>query len=170
MSLPRRAMEQMGFAICCLTCDEDDVAGSPRCKSCISSHIRTRDKIADGPAESKADRLSREFVTMLAKPIDYIDDPIHGETMAQYKMLIDAHHGLTPATTTEEIQAKFEALKNKKSKSLIRNVASNRVWGEEVLGDEEREELLIKIAGEPKQKIPTWEELLEEVGDLLDSD
>ncbi|GIQ99305.1 MAG: hypothetical protein CM15mP6_3220 [Methanobacteriota archaeon] len=28
MSLPRRAMEQMGFSVCCLMCDAPDVAGS----------------------------------------------------------------------------------------------------------------------------------------------
>ena len=46
MSLPRRAMEQMGFSICCLSCDAPDIAGSQRCKLCISSHVKVRDKIS----------------------------------------------------------------------------------------------------------------------------
>jgi hypothetical protein len=66
MSLPRRAMEQMGFAVCCLTCDAADVAGSERCRVCIESHARARERLTSGPASSKAERLAREFVTMLA--------------------------------------------------------------------------------------------------------
>jgi hypothetical protein len=91
MSLPRRAMEQMGFSICCLSCDAPDIAGSQRCKSCISSHVKVRDKISSGPAITKADRLSREFVTMLANPSDFIENSKHSVTMTYYKSLIDAH-------------------------------------------------------------------------------
>ena len=93
MSLPRRAMEQMGFSICCLACDAPDIAGSQRCRDCISAHVKVRDKISSGVAITKADRLSREFVTMLTNPTDFIDNTVHSETMSYYKSLIDKHQG-----------------------------------------------------------------------------
>ena len=81
MSLPRRAMEQMGFSVCCLMCDAPDVAGSERCKACIKGHTRARDRLTSGKARTKAQRLARELVTMISDPFNYIDDEIHGESM-----------------------------------------------------------------------------------------
>ena len=101
MSMPRRAMEQMGFSICCLTCDAPDVTGSSRCRSCIAAHTRARDRMS-GQATSKADRLSRELVTMLASPAKYIDDTEHGELMLHYVTLISQHQGTVSAKTQEE--------------------------------------------------------------------
>ena len=104
MSMPRRAMEQMGFSICCLTCDAPDIAGSKRCRGCIESHTRARDRMS-GQATSKADRLSRELVAMLASPASYIDDTEHGELMLHYVTLISEHQGTVSAKTQEEIDA-----------------------------------------------------------------
>ena len=38
MSLPRRAMLEMGLEHCCQVCDAPDEPKSARCKSCINSH------------------------------------------------------------------------------------------------------------------------------------
>lgn len=171
MSLPRRAMEQMGFSICCLSCDAPDIAGSQRCKHCISSHVNVRDKISSGPATTKADRLSREFVTMLANPSDFLENPNHSVTMAYYKSLIDEHQGTSQPKTSEEVKERFERQRKKKSKSLIRDVANNRKQSSEVLGPEEIEELLLKISDKaPEASESYWEELLEGVNELLEDD
>tara|TARA_B110000444_G_scaffold50104_1_gene46047 strand:- start:2380 stop:2985 length:606 start_codon:yes stop_codon:yes gene_type:complete len=171
MSLPRRAMEQMGFAICCLSCDAPDIAGSQRCKSCISSHVKVRDKISSGPATTKADRLSREFVTMLANPSDFIENSEHSETMVYYKSLIDIHQGTSQPKTAEEVQQRFEAQRQKKERSLIRDVASNRKRSSEVLGAKEIEELLSKISDKPTEESDSfWEELLDDVNELFEED
>ena len=171
MSLPRRAMEQMGFSICCLSCDAPDIAGSRRCRGCISSHVKVRDKISSGVSSSKADRLSIEFITMLANPVDYIENAVHSEMMSHYKSLIDKHQGKSQPKTAEEVQERFERQRNKPQKSLIRDVASNRKKNTEVLNSEEIEELLSKISDRtPEVSESYWEELLQDVNELLDED
>ena len=162
-------MNMMGFSVCCLCCDEPDVAGSERCRSCIASHSRTRERLST-QATSKADRLAREFVTMLSNQAAHTEDPTHGEMMIHYSSLIDAHQGQAPAKTIEEMVAVFERQRNKKQRSLIRDVANQNEWNDVELDAEQREEMLAKITGERPKHIPSWEELLSEVEELLEGD
>ncbi|GIT11790.1 MAG: hypothetical protein CM1200mP32_13010 [Methanobacteriota archaeon] len=162
-------MNMMGFSVCCLCCDEPDVAGSERCRSCIASHSRTRERLST-QATSKADRLAREFVTMLSNPAAHTEDPTHGEMMIHYSSLIDAHQGQAPAKTIEEMVAVFERQRNKRQRSLIRDVANQNEWNDVELDAEQREEMLAKITGERPKHIPSWEELLSEVEELLEGD
>ena len=113
MSLPRRAMEQMGFVGCCLTCDAPDIAGTERCRQCIDSHARARDKLTTGPASTKAERLAREQVTMLADPSKHIDDSEHGDFMLGYVRLIEAHQGVEEIVSMEQVEASFAAQRAK---------------------------------------------------------
>ena len=159
----------MGFSVCCLCCDEPDVAGSERCRSCIASHSRTRERLST-QATSKADRLAREFVTMLSNPAAHTEDPTHGEMMIHYSSLIDAHQGQAPAKTIEEMVAVFERQRNKRQRSLIRDVANQNEWNDVELDAEQREEMLAKITGERPKHIPSWEELLSEVEELLEGE
>jgi len=152
-----------------LCCDEPDVAGSERCRSCIASHSRTRERLST-QATSKADRLAREFVTMLSNPAAHTEDPTHGEMMIHYSSLIDAHQGQAPAKTIEEMVAVFERQRNKRQRSLIRDVANQNEWNDVELDAEQREEMLAKITGERPKHIPSWEELLSEVEELLEGD
>ena len=169
MSMPRRAMEQMGFSICCLTCDAPDVTGTQRCRSCISSHTRARDRMS-GQAISKADRLSRELVTMLASPAKYIDDTEHGELMLHYVTLISQHQGTVSASTQEEIEEMFDRQRRQKTTSLIDRRRKKSSWWGNKLEPEEMEELLSLIDGGKRKEVPTWDALLEEVGDMLEED
>ena len=162
-------MNMMGFSVCCLCCDEPDVAGSERCRSCIASHSRTRERLST-QATSKADRLAREFVTMLSNPAAHTEDPTHGEMMIHYSSLIDAHQGQAPAKTIEEMVAVFERQRNKRQRSLIRDVANQNEWNDVELDAEQREEMLAKITGERPKHMPSWEELLSEVEELLEGD
>ena len=168
MSLPRRAMEQMGFAVCCLTCDAPDIAGSERCRHCIDSHAKARDKLTSGPATTKAERLAREQVTMLADPGKYIDDSEHGEYMLNYVRLIAAHQGVEQVITMEQVEARFAAQRAKKDKSIIREVANQNPWAERAPDAEDREEMLQMFGTATRPEAPTWEDLLDEVGELLD--
>ena len=127
MSMPRRAMEQMGFSICCLTCDAPDVTGSSRCRSCIAAHTRARDRMS-GQATSKADRLSRELVTMLASPAKYIDDTEHGELMLHYVTLISQHQGTVSAKTQEEVEEMFRRQRRHKKASLLDKRRRKTSW------------------------------------------
>ena len=127
MSMPRRAMEQMGFSICCLTCDAPDIAGSKRCRGCIASHTRARDRMS-GQATTKADRLSRELVTMLASPASYIDDTEHGELMLHYVTLISEHQGTVSAKTQEEVEEMFRRQRRHKKASLLDKRRQKSSW------------------------------------------
>jgi len=169
MSMPRRAMEQMGFSICCLTCDAPDVTGSSRCRSCIAAHTRARDRMA-GQATSKADRLSRELVTMLASPAKYIDDTEHGELMLHYVTLISQHQGTVSAKTQEEVEEMFRRQRRHKKASLLDKRRQKSSWWGTKLQPDEMEELLSLIDGGKRKEVPTWDALLEEVGEMLDED
>lgn len=169
MSMPRRAMEQMGFSICCLTCDAPDVTGSSRCRSCIAAHTRARDRMS-GQATSKADRLSRELVTMLASPAKYIDDTEHGELMLHYVTLISQHQGTVSAKTQEEVEEMFRRQRRHKKASLLDKRRQKSSWWGTKLQPDEMEELLSLIDGGKRKEVPTWDALLEEVGDMLDED
>ena len=169
MSMPRRAMEQMGFSICCLTCDAPDVTGSSRCRSCIAAHTRARDRMS-GQATSKADRLSRELVTMLASPAKYIDDTEHGELMLHYVTLISQHQGTVSAKTQEEGEEMFRRQRRHKKASLLDKRRRKTSWWGTKLQPDEMEELLSLIDGGKRKEVPTWDALLEEVGEMLDED
>lgn len=169
MSMPRRAMEQMGFSICCLTCDAPDVTGSSRCRSCIAAHTRVRDRMS-GQATSKADRLSRELVTMLASPAKYIDDTEHGELMLHYVTLISQHQGTVSAKTQEEVEEMFRRQRRHRKASLLDKRRQKSSWWGTKLQPDEMEELLSLIDGGKRKEVPTWDALLEEVGDMLDED
>ena len=167
--MPRRAMEQMGFSICCLTCDAPDVTGSSRCRSCIAAHTRARDRMS-GQATSKADRLSRELVTMLASPAKYIDDTEHGELMLHYVTLISQHQGTVSAKTQEEVEEMFRRQRRHKKASLLDKRRQKSSWWGTKLQPDEMEELLSLIDGGKRKEVPTWDALLEEVGEMLDED
>ena len=107
---------------------------------------------------------------MLANPSAYNDDSTHGEMMPHNSTLIDAHQGEAPATTIEEVVARFELQRKKRKSSLIRDVANENEWNDVELTEEQREEMLAKITGGRPRHIPSWEELLAEVEELLEED
>ena len=169
MSLPRSAMNMMGFSVCCLCCDEPDVSGSDRCKTCIKSHSRTRERLSQ-QSISKADRLSRELVTMLSDPASYIDDSTHGKMMIHYATLIDKHQGTAPASTAEEMFEVYEKQKSKSEKSLIRDVANQNPWQNVEMDAEQREEMLAKLSSETPANVTSWGDLLAQVESFLEED
>ncbi len=169
VSLPRRAMEQMGFAVCCLMCDEVDIAGSSRCKACIESHTKSRERLNKGTPKTKADRLAREFINMLTNPHKYIDNSNHGESMIYYSSLINQHNGIVPPESFEDVRKRYEILRKNKPKSLISDVANQNKWLENPPNYTEREELLKLITGKIKSKHPLGiNNLLEEIDKLLE--
>ena len=129
MSLPRRAMSEMGLAICCLMCDAVDEAGSVRCKSCIGMHGKVRERIAKG--DDGVSRWGRELLAMLANPQRYDHDGVHGEVLQGYVRLLASHEGPRDPPTQDEINALFEAAKARTKGSLIRDVANQSQWKDE---------------------------------------
>ena len=164
MSLPRRAMEQMGFSVCCLMCDAPDVAGSERCKACIKGHTRARDRLTSGKARTKAQRLARELVTMLSDPFSYIDDEVHGESMQYYSEIIREHQQDPDKPT----QRRERSQRLSRKTSLIREVANENRWLDKP-PDEGQIEEMREILRDGDARTPlTWDDLIAEIEDMLD--
>ena len=164
MSLPRRAMEQMGFSVCCLMCDAADVPGSERCKVCIKGHTRARDRLTSGKASTKAQRLARELVTMLSDPFSYIDDEIHGESMQYYSEIIREHQQ-DPDNPTQRGE-RSQRLSRKTS--LIRQVANQNRWADKPPDKDQMEEMREILRDGDERPPLTWDELITEIEDMLD--
>ncbi len=166
MSLPRRAMEQMGFSICCLNCDAPDVPGSERCKACIQSHTRARDRLTSGKARTKAQRLARELVTMLSDPFSHTEDDEHGRWMQEYAEMIREHQ-FDPERDDKD-QRTVHRLRLSRKKSLIRDIANQNRWSERPPDEIEIDEML-ELLRDGKSKPPmTWEDLIAEIEGLLE--
>ena len=126
MSLPRRAMSDMGLAICCLMCDAPDDVGSARCKACITQHGKVRERLARG--DDAISRWGRELLAMMANPDQYDFDTVHGEVLQGYVRLLTEHEGPRVAPTQEEIDSLFAAARARPKGSLIRDMANRNPW------------------------------------------
>ncbi|MCS5536262.1 MAG: hypothetical protein NZ802_10445 [Candidatus Poseidoniales archaeon] len=126
MSLPRRAMSDMGLAICCLMCDAPDDVGSARCKACITQHGKVRERLARG--DDAVSRWGRELLAMMANPDQYDFDNVHGEVLQGYVRLLTEHEGPRVAPTQEEIDSLFAAARARPKGSLIRDMANRNPW------------------------------------------
>ena len=164
MSLPRRAMEQMGFSVCCLMCDAPDIAGSVRCKACIKGHTRARDRLTSGKARTKAQRLARELVTMLSDPFSHIDDETHGESMQYYSEIIREHQ----QDPHKPPQRHGRSQRLSKKISLIREVANQNRWADKPPDENEIYEMREVLRDGGARPPLTWDDLLAEIEDMLD--
>jgi hypothetical protein len=165
MSLPRRAMEQMGFSICCLSCDAPDVAGLARCKSCMEGHARYRERLTIGKATTKAQRLAREFVTMLADPAEHLDDDVHGKWMERYSLLINEHE-FDP--DSNKARATVQRARVSRKTSVIRDVANQNKWTDNPPDEAEIDEMLAAFGGRKEEAPMTWEDLISEIEEMLE--
>ena len=68
MAMPRRAMKDLGFQACCLRCDAPDIAGSSRCRKCITHHTKVRELIAKAPQSDELFQFARDLLAMAANP------------------------------------------------------------------------------------------------------
>ena len=126
MSLPRRAMSDMGLAVCCLMCDAPDDPGSARCKACITQHGKVRERLARG--DDVVSRWGQELLAMVGNPHQYDHDGVHGEVLQGYVRLLTEHEGPRAAPTQEEIDALFAAARARPKGSLIRDMANRNPW------------------------------------------
>ncbi len=92
MSMPRRAMKELGLQACCLRCDEADVGGSQRCKSCISHHRNVRELIATAPADDELLQFAKDNTTVSEKLKE--QDLISNASFELSKLAIPTTEGL----------------------------------------------------------------------------
>ncbi len=136
MSMPRRAMKELGLQACCLRCDEGDIVGSQRCKKCISHHRIVRETIASAPAEDQLFQFAKELVVMAASPHRHDHDEIHGPALIEQQRLAAALTTATPLPSSEEVGDLFAAQKNTQKANLIRDVANQNPWKDAAPGVE----------------------------------
>ena len=117
----------MGLAVCCLLCDVPDEVGSARCRSCIQSHEKMRERIARDDEGTLA-RFGKELLAMMSKPERYDHDPIHGEVLRGYVGLLAEHSGPRKPPTPQEIEQLFAAARARPKGSLIRDLANRSEW------------------------------------------
>jgi hypothetical protein len=128
MSMPRRAMKELGLQACCLRCDEADVGGSQRCKGCISHHRNVRELIAASASEDELFQFAKELVAMAASPHRHDHDEIHGEVLLEQQRLAAALITTTPLPTSEEVGDLFASQRNNEKSNIIRDVANQNPW------------------------------------------
>jgi hypothetical protein len=146
-------------------CDAPDVTGSNRCKECINRHTRARDRLTTGKARTKAQRLARELVTMLADPFSHIDDDTHGKWMQSYSEMIRDHQH-NPGKTGDERRSRSKRLSRKTS--LIQDVANKNKWAAKPPDETQMEEMR-EILRDGDAKPPmTWDDLIAEIEEMLD--
>ena len=128
MSMPRRAMKELGLQACCLRCDEADVGGSQRCKGCISHHRNVRELIAASAAEDELFQFAKELVAMAASPHRHDHDEIHGEVLLEQQRLAASLITAAPLPTSEEVGNLFTSQRNNEKSNIIRDVANQNPW------------------------------------------
>jgi len=128
MSMPRRAMKELGLQGCCLRCDEGDIVGSQRCKRCISHHRTVRETIASAPVEDQLFQFAKELVAMAASPHRHDHDEVHGPELLEQQRLAAALTTAAPLPSSEEVGDLFATQKNTQKPNLIRDVANQNPW------------------------------------------
>ena len=112
-------MQQMGFTICCLLCDAPDQEGSSRCKGCISTHKRVRERLSK-TAENTLDQFAKDLMILTSEPERHDHDPVHGPFLKEAVRLLSAHRGQRPPPTEEEVMKAFELARISSRESNLR--------------------------------------------------
>ena len=146
MAMPRRAMKDLGLQACCLRCDATDLAGSARCRSCISHHKKVRDLIAKAPQSDELFQFARDLLAMAASPNRYDHDEVHGPTLREQQRLANSMTEAKPLPSSEDIKRVFEEQAKRDKSSVVQTVGNQNPW---------------------KDQLPT-EEVLERMADSLE--
>ena len=128
MSMPRRAMKDMGMQACCLRCDEPDQKGSSRCKKCIGHHMKIREEIAKASPDDPLYQFAKELLAMIVAPHRYDSDPIHGPALEEQQRLAAAYIPQGEEQTEQDVFDVFETQKGMTKTNIIQNVANKNKW------------------------------------------
>jgi len=128
MSMPRRAMQEMGFQSCCLLCDARDVAGTKRCRTCIDKHSLTRKNIDERSPEDLVGQLAKELFQMISAPHRWDHDEDHGPELERIQYLAGLVAAPKKIPTAEDISELFAEQAKKVKGSVIQDVANRNPW------------------------------------------
>ncbi len=132
MAMPRRAMKDLGFQACCLRCDAKDIAGSDRCRSCISHHKAVREKIAKAPKSDELFQLARDMLAMAASPNRYDHDEVHGPVLREQQLLANSLAETKALPTSEEIGQLFASQARREKTSIVQTVGNQNPWKDQL--------------------------------------
>ena len=107
VSLPRRAMIEMGRQVCCLMCDAPDAPNSSRCRECISAHRSLHERLEHLDRSDPLRQLAGELSTMLRNPERFDHDEEQREMLEHYQRLMGIHLGSRRPRTTEDVAEIF---------------------------------------------------------------
>jgi len=134
--MPRRAMKDLGFQACCLRCDASDVAGSERCRSCITHHKGVREQIAKAPQSNELFQLARDLLAMAASPNRYDHDEVHGPSLREQQRLANSLVEAKPLPTSEDISELFAAQAKREKTSVVQTVGNQNPWKDQLPTEE----------------------------------
>lgn len=128
MSLPRRAMKEMGLQACCLWCDAPDIEGLQRCTPCIARHKSIRERLAQAPPDDALAQFAKELMMMAASPHRYDHLEGHGSLLHEQQRIAASMLGEQRRTTQEEVEAVFERQSQMKKTNIIQDFANKNEW------------------------------------------
>ena len=134
--MPRRAMKDLGFQACCLRCDAGDVAGSERCRSCITHHKGVREQIAKAPQSNELFQLARDLLAMAASPNRYDHDEVHGPSLREQQRLANSLVEAKPLPTSEDIGELFATQAKREKTSVVQTVGNQNPWKDQLPTEE----------------------------------
>ena len=126
--MPRRAMKDLGFQACCLRCDAKDVAGSDRCRSCITQHKKVRHLIAKAPQSDELFQLARDLLAMAASPNRYDHDEAHGPVLREQQRLANSMAETKPLPSSEDIGQVFAEQAKRDKTSVVQTIGNQNPW------------------------------------------
>jgi ribosomal protein L40E len=129
-------MKDLGFQACCLRCDAKDVAGSERCRSCISHHKRVREQISKASPSDELFQFARDLLAMAASPNRYDHDEVHGPSLREQQVLANSLAEAKPLPTSEDIQSVFAEQAKRDKTSVIQTVGNQNPWKDQLPPEE----------------------------------
>jgi ribosomal protein L40E len=134
-------MKDLGFQACCLRCDAKDVAGSERCRSCISHHKRVREQISKASPSDELFQFARDLLAMAASPNRYDHDEVHGPSLREQQVLANSLAEAKPLPTSEDIQSVFAEQAKRDKTSVIQTVGNQNPWKDQLPPEEILEQM-----------------------------
>ncbi len=128
MSMPRKAMKELGFQACCLWCDAPDDAGAKRCGPCIGHHRVVRESIAASQPDDPLFQLAKEIMAFAAAPHRYDHDEVHGAVLREQQRRASGLSEPTPLPTSEQVGDLFAQQRTSSKESLIRQIGNKNPW------------------------------------------
>ena len=141
MSMPRRAMKEMGLEACCLWCDAPDVASLQRCTSCIGHHKFIRDKIAKSPPDDAMAQFGKELMIKAGAPHKHDHLEEHGPVLLEQQKRAAALVGEVKRSTQEEVEAVFVVQAQRKKTNIIKDVGNQNQWKEQAPSVEQAKDM-----------------------------